>query len=125
MVETALVSEATGWLLAWLLFTLIFLTTRLETCLFHDSAFCLPSPCYQSNCTQKIVYHRMLSLALHCSPNNNIQADISYIISMRITTAPEVMFKSSAPEIKKLIKKIFKVVSKNLCSILFIYIAIV
>jgi len=37
-------------------------TTRLETCLFPDSACRLLAPCYQSKCTQKFVYHRMLSL---------------------------------------------------------------
>merc|ERR1712117_709992 len=36
-------------------------TTRLETCLFPDSACRLLAPCYQSKCTQKYVYHRMLS----------------------------------------------------------------
>ena len=37
-------------------------TTRLETCLFPDSACRLLAPCYQSKCTQKYVYHRMLSV---------------------------------------------------------------
>lgn len=37
-------------------------TTRLETCLFPDSACRLLAPCYQSKCTQKFVYHRMLSV---------------------------------------------------------------
>lgn len=37
-------------------------TTRLETCLFPDSACRLLAPCYNSKCTQKYVYHRMLSL---------------------------------------------------------------
>jgi hypothetical protein len=37
-------------------------TTRLETCLFPDSACRLLAPCYKSKCTQKYVYHRMLSL---------------------------------------------------------------
>merc|ERR1712121_416945 len=36
--------------------------TRLETCLFPDSACRLLAPCYQSKCTQKYVYHRMLSV---------------------------------------------------------------
>merc|ERR1711862_342696 len=36
-------------------------TTRLETCLFPDSACRLLAPCYQSKCTQKFVHHRMLS----------------------------------------------------------------
>ena len=37
-------------------------TTRLETCLYPDSACRLLAPCYQSKCTQKYVYHRMLSV---------------------------------------------------------------
>merc|ERR1711899_126529 len=37
-------------------------TTRLETCQTPDSACRLLAPCYQSKCTQKYVYHRMLSL---------------------------------------------------------------
>jgi len=37
-------------------------TTRLETCLTPDSACRLLAPCYQSKCTQKYVYHRMLSV---------------------------------------------------------------
>jgi hypothetical protein len=37
-------------------------TTRLETCRTPDSACRLLAPCYQSKCTQKYVYHRMVSL---------------------------------------------------------------
>ena len=37
-------------------------TTRLETCLTPDSACRLLAPCYNSKCTQKYVYHRMVSL---------------------------------------------------------------
>ena len=37
-------------------------TARLETCQTPDSACRLLAPCYQSKCTQKYVYHRMLSL---------------------------------------------------------------
>jgi len=37
-------------------------TTRLETCQYPDSACRLLAPCYQSKCTQKYVYHRMLSV---------------------------------------------------------------
>merc|ERR1712183_406638 len=37
-------------------------STRLETCLTPDSACRLLAPCYQSKCTQKYVYHRMLSV---------------------------------------------------------------
>merc|ERR1711990_630315 len=37
-------------------------TTRLETCLTPDSACRLLAPCYQSKCTQKYVYHRILSV---------------------------------------------------------------
>jgi len=36
-------------------------TTRLEACLTPDSACRLLAPCYGSKCTQKYVYHRMLS----------------------------------------------------------------
>ncbi|TRY69595.1 hypothetical protein TCAL_09397 [Tigriopus californicus] len=37
-------------------------TTRLETCLTPDSACRLLAPCYNSKCTQKYVYHRMVSV---------------------------------------------------------------
>ena len=37
-------------------------TTRLETCQYPDSACRLLAPCYKSKCTQKYVYHRMLSV---------------------------------------------------------------
>jgi len=37
-------------------------TTRLETCEYPDSACRLLAPCYQSKCTQKYVFHRMLAL---------------------------------------------------------------
>merc|ERR1711962_332086 len=37
-------------------------TTRLETCLYPDNACRLLAPCYKSKCTQKYVYHRMLSV---------------------------------------------------------------
>jgi len=37
-------------------------TTRLETCQTPDSACRLLAPCYQSKCTQKYVYHRMVSV---------------------------------------------------------------
>merc|ERR1712061_378044 len=37
-------------------------TARLETCQTPDSACRLLAPCYHSKCTQKYVYHRMLSL---------------------------------------------------------------
>jgi hypothetical protein len=37
-------------------------TARLETCQTPDSACRLLAPCYNSKCTQKYVYHRMLSL---------------------------------------------------------------
>jgi len=36
-------------------------TARMETCLTPDSACRLLAPCYQSKCTQKFVYHRMLA----------------------------------------------------------------
>jgi len=36
-------------------------TTRLEACLTPDSACRLLAPCYGSKCTQKYIYHRMLS----------------------------------------------------------------
>lgn len=36
-------------------------TTRLETCLTPDAACRLLAPCYRSKCTQKYVYHRMVS----------------------------------------------------------------
>ena len=36
-------------------------TTRLEACLTPDSSCRLLAPCYNSKCTQKYIYHRMLS----------------------------------------------------------------
>jgi len=36
-------------------------TTRLEACLTPESACRLLAPCYNSKCTQKYIYHRMLS----------------------------------------------------------------
>merc|ERR1719228_1037042 len=36
-------------------------TTRLEACLTPESACRLLAPCYGSKCTQKYIYHRMLS----------------------------------------------------------------
>nr|XP_045615599.1 uncharacterized protein LOC123768853 [Procambarus clarkii] len=36
-------------------------TARLETCLFPEAACRALAPCYKSHCTQKYVYHRLLS----------------------------------------------------------------
>jgi len=50
-------------------------TTRLETCLTPDSACRLLAPCYQSKCTQKYVYERMLA---HdpCDPYKGLFIDV-------------------------------------------------
>ncbi|XP_076059643.1 uncharacterized protein LOC143036280 [Oratosquilla oratoria] len=36
-------------------------TARLETCLYPEAACRALAPCYQSHCTQKYIYHRLLS----------------------------------------------------------------
>jgi hypothetical protein len=37
-------------------------TARMETCLTPDSACRLLAPCYESKCTQKYIFHRMVSV---------------------------------------------------------------
>ena len=50
-------------------------TTRMETCLTPDSACRLLAPCYNSKCTQKFVYHRMLAYDA-CDPYKGIFIDV-------------------------------------------------
>lgn len=50
-------------------------TTRLETCLTPDSACRLLAPCYQSKCTQKYVYERMLAFD-PCDPYKGLFIDV-------------------------------------------------
>jgi hypothetical protein len=50
-------------------------TARFETCLFPDSACRLLAPCYQSKCTQKHVYHRMLAFD-PCDPYKGVFIDV-------------------------------------------------
>lgn len=50
-------------------------TTRLETCLTPDSACRLLAPCYQSKCTQKYVYERMLAYD-PCDPYKGLFIDV-------------------------------------------------
>ncbi|XP_037775833.1 neurotrophin 1-like [Penaeus monodon] len=50
-------------------------TARLETCLFPESACRALAPCYQSHCTQKSVYHRLLSCD-PCDPYKGLFIDI-------------------------------------------------
>jgi len=50
-------------------------TARLETCLYADSACRLLAPCYNSKCTQKYVYHRLLSFD-PCDPYKGLFIDI-------------------------------------------------
>ncbi|XP_063593243.1 neurotrophin 1-like [Penaeus indicus] len=50
-------------------------TARLETCLFPEAACRALAPCYQSHCTQKSVYHRLLSYD-PCDPYKGLFIDI-------------------------------------------------
>ncbi|KAK8404265.1 hypothetical protein O3P69_000373 [Scylla paramamosain] len=50
-------------------------TARLETCLFPQAACRALAPCYKSHCTQKYVYHRMLSYD-PCDPYKGLFIDI-------------------------------------------------
>jgi len=50
-------------------------TARLETCLFPEAACRALAPCYQSHCTQKSVYHRLLSFD-PCDPYKGLFIDI-------------------------------------------------
>ncbi|KAF2361974.1 Spaetzle [Trinorchestia longiramus] len=50
-------------------------TARLETCLYPDAACRALAPCYQSHCTQKFVYHRMMSYD-PCDPYKGLFIDI-------------------------------------------------
>ncbi|XP_069979296.1 neurotrophin 1-like [Penaeus vannamei] len=50
-------------------------TARLETCLFPEAACRALAPCYQSHCTQKSVYHRLLSFD-PCDPYRGLFIDI-------------------------------------------------
>ena len=50
-------------------------TARMETCLTPDSACRLLAPCYQSKCTQKFVYHRMLAYD-PCDPYKGLFIDV-------------------------------------------------
>ena len=50
-------------------------TARLETCLFPDAACRALAPCFNSHCTQKYVYHRMLSYD-PCDPYKGLFIDI-------------------------------------------------
>merc|ERR1712223_1508450 len=50
-------------------------TARLETCQTPDSACRLLAPRYQSKCTQKYVYHRMLSVD-PCDPYKGLFIDV-------------------------------------------------
>nr|XP_027207724.1 uncharacterized protein LOC113801107 [Penaeus vannamei] len=50
-------------------------TARLETCLFPEAACRALAPCYQSHCTQKSVYHRLLSYD-PCDPYRGLFIDI-------------------------------------------------
>ena len=50
-------------------------TARFETCLFPDSACRLLAPCYQSKCTQKHIYHRMLAFD-PCDPYKGVFIDV-------------------------------------------------
>lgn len=49
-------------------------TARLETCLFPLAACRALAPCYQSHCTQKFIYHRMLSYD-PCDPYRGLFID--------------------------------------------------
>ena len=49
--------------------------SRLETCLTPDSACRLLAPCYQSKCTQKYVYERMLAYD-PCDPYKGLFIDV-------------------------------------------------
>lgn len=50
-------------------------TARMETCVTPDSACRLLAPCYQSKCTQKFVYHRMVSYD-PCDPYKGLFIDV-------------------------------------------------
>jgi len=50
-------------------------TARLETCLYPLAACRALAPCYQSHCTQKFVYHRMVSYD-PCDPYRGLFIDI-------------------------------------------------
>ena len=50
-------------------------TARLETCLYPDAACRALAPCYHSHCTQKYIYHRMLSYD-PCDPYKGLFIDI-------------------------------------------------
>ncbi|KAK4303389.1 hypothetical protein Pmani_024585 [Petrolisthes manimaculis] len=50
-------------------------TTRLESCLFPEAACRALVPCYKSHCTQKSVYHRLLSYD-PCDPYKGLFIDI-------------------------------------------------
>ncbi|XP_043212527.1 neurotrophin 1-like [Amphibalanus amphitrite] len=50
-------------------------TARLETCLHPDAACRALAPCYKSKCTQKYIYHRMLSYD-PCDPYKGLFIDI-------------------------------------------------
>ncbi|KAG0711728.1 Neurotrophin 1 [Chionoecetes opilio] len=50
-------------------------TARLETCLFPQSACRALAPCFKSKCTQKYVYHRLLSFD-PCDPYKGLFIDI-------------------------------------------------
>merc|ERR1719244_692006 len=49
-------------------------TARLETCLYPLAACRALAPCYQSHCTQKFIYHRMLSYD-PCDPYRGLFID--------------------------------------------------
>merc|ERR1712026_417503 len=61
--------------------------TRLETCLYPDSACRLLAPCYQSKCTQKYVYHRMLSVD-PCDPYRGFFIDTTSFPALAPATFP-------------------------------------
>ncbi|MCL4141471.1 UNVERIFIED_CONTAM: hypothetical protein GTU68_041114, partial [Idotea baltica] len=50
-------------------------TARIETCLYPEAACRALAPCYQSHCTQKFVYHRLLSFD-PCDPYKGLFIDI-------------------------------------------------